>query len=764
MKRVDLTGKTFGELLVLKYLGNKRYLCRCSCGKEIDVATYSLTSGQSTSCGHNRVKTNLKGKMIGNWKVLEYNNDGRWLCECQCDKHTRRLLYTNTLTTGKSLSCGCQVKHTELLKDKPGDVYGEWTLLEPLHNGKWLCRCSCGTVKEVNTNQLHAGQSKSCGHSRFEARIDYKGKNIGDYEVLEYTGNRIWKCKCLKCGEIKEISQAHLKDEIGTRCCKITYRENLVGKVFGRWKVLAYSGNGKWICECSCEKHTRREIETHVLKSGNSKSCGCLIHDFARETQLKDLNGQVFGNWKAIEYVGDRKWKCENIKSHEIREIHAYSLTSGVSTGINNRYSDKVNIGDTFGKWTVIGYGDGEYKFKLKCQCSCDKKTIRYIPAAFLFNGLTKSCGCLQGDIRKETLLNRYGEVATNKVGKPREKWQIDALSSKELFEKYLNSINDKTVDSISNGLNITKAIALRYIHKYKLESAVEFNPMSSSYEKEIIRYIQSLGVNNIIANDRTVLNPYEVDIYLPDKQIGIEFDGTYWHSNIFKGVKYHQDKTLKAFKKGVQLIHIFEYEWCNVNSNYKIKRYLKDIICGPAIKIYARDTQVKLLNNSDVAGFIDENHLQGYIDASINIGCIYKGEIVGVMTFSKPRFDREYQFEIIRSVWKSGYSVIGGSEKIFKSFVNSKYNPKSILSYCNIAKFVGSSYSRLGFKLVSVTEPNYVWVKDNNVISRYKTTKRELVEAGLGTEDDTENAIMERLGYLKIYDCGNAKYIWNRE
>jgi hypothetical protein len=133
-------------------------------------------------------------------------------------------------------------------------------------------------------------------------------------------------------------------------------------------------------------------------------------------------------------------------------------------------------------------------------------------------------------------------------------------------------------------------------------------------------------------------------------------------------------------------------------------------------------------------------------------------------MTFSKPRFDKEYQFEIIRSVWKSGYSVIGGSEKIFKSFITSKYNPKSILSYCNIAKFVGSSYSRLGFKLVSVTEPNYVWVKDNNVISRYKTTKRELVEAGLGTENDTENAIMERLGYLKVYDCGNAKYIWSRE
>ncbi len=760
MKRVDLTGKTFGELLVLRYLGDKTYVCRCSCGKEIEVATYSLTSGKKTSCGHDRVKTNLKGKMIGNWKVLEYNNDGRWLCECQCDKHTRRLLYTNTLTTGKSLSCGCQVKHTELLKDKPGDVYGEWTLLEPLHNGKWLCRCSCGTVKEVNTNQLHSGQSKSCGHSRYEARVDYKGKNIGDYGVLEYIGNRIWKCKCLKCGEIKEISQANLKAEVGTRCSKITYRENLVGKMFGRWQVLAYSGDGKWICECSCKNHTRREIETHVLKSGNSKSCGCLIHDFARETQLKDLTGQIFGNWKAIEYAGDRKWRCENIKSHEIRNIQGYSLTNGLNKGTANRYSDNINIGDKFGRWTVIGKAGAEQSYKIICQCSCDKKTIRLINGAFLINGLTKSCGCLQGELRKQVLIQKYGEVATNKVNKPREKWQIEALNSKYNLENYINAIEDKTVVNIANGLGITRAIALRYIHKYGLESIIEFNTMSSSYEKEIVEFIRGLGITNIVTNDRTLINPYEIDIYLPDLRIGIEFNGTYWHSNIFKNKKYHQAKSIYAYRKTVKLIHIFEYEWRT--NKEEIKEYLKTKICGPTQSVSARNTYIKHVDRDEAIDFLEENHLQGYAESSINLGCYYNNELIGIMTFGKPRFNNEYEYEIIRSAWKKGYAVTGGIEKLFKHFIT-EYTPNNVMSYCNIAKFDGGSYGRLGFKLVSITEPNYVWVKDNTVLSRYKTTKKDLLDAGIGTEEDTEDSIMENLGYLKVYDCGNYKFVWNK-
>ena len=56
----------------------------------------------------------------------------------------------------------------------------------------------------------------------------------------------------------------------------------------------------------------------------------------------------------------------------------------------------------------------------------------------------------------------------------------------------------------------------------------------------------------------------YELDIYLPELSLAFEFNGIYWHSQKFKPKYYHQDKTIKCYKNGIQLIHIWENEWDN--------------------------------------------------------------------------------------------------------------------------------------------------------------------------------------------------------
>ena len=56
----------------------------------------------------------------------------------------------------------------------------------------------------------------------------------------------------------------------------------MTGQVIGRWRVVSKSDNSskgrqvKWLCECSCEKHTRREIVGAELRRGTTLSCGCL--------------------------------------------------------------------------------------------------------------------------------------------------------------------------------------------------------------------------------------------------------------------------------------------------------------------------------------------------------------------------------------------------------------------------------------------------------------------------------------------------------
>ena len=103
----------------------------------------------------------------------------------------------------------------------------------------------------------------------------------------------------------------------------------------------------------------------------------------------------------------------------------------------------------------------------------------------------------------------------------------------------------------------------------------------------------------------------------------------------------------------------------------------------------------------------------------------------------------------------------------MFKRFIRDN-SPKSIITYCDISKFTGNVYSRLGFKADKdcITEPNYVWVKPlgNIVLKRYQTMKHKLIEDGLGNENQTEDEIMENLGFLKIYDSGNLRLSWHNK
>ena len=146
--------------------------------------------------------------------------------------------------------------------------------------------------------------------------------------------------------------------------------------------------------------------------------------------------------------------------------------------------------------------------------------------------------------------------------------------------------------------------------------------------------------------------------------------------------------------------------------------------------------------------------------------GIYFNNELLGILTFSKPRFNKEFEYELIRLAWKFDTVVIGGTEKLFHKFIVD-YNPNSIISYCDISKFTGAVYYKIGFKTSAKdkTKPNYVWVNiKGDVLTRYKTMKQSLIDNGLGKLGDTEDEIMTALGYFKIYDCGNLKFYWTRD
>ena len=125
-------------------------------------------------------------------------------------------------------------------------------------------------------------------------------------------------------------------------------------------------------------------------------------------------------------------------------------------------------------------------------------------------------------------------------------------------------------------------------------------------------------------------------------------------------------------------------------------------------------------------------------------------------MTFSHPRFNKKYEWELMRLASEKEYQVIGGASKLFSYFIKN-YSPSSVISYCNLSKMGGNVYEKLGFKLKEISEPNYVWIKGNSILTRYQCQKHKLLSKGY--EGESESDIMTKRGYFKVYDSGSLVY-----
>ena len=272
-----------------------------------------------------------------------------------------------------------------------------------------------------------------------------------------------------------------------------------------------------------------------------------------------------------------------------------------------------------------------------------------------------------------------------------------------------------------------------------------------SADERELFNWIPC---NNKISNDRKIIYPNELDIVLPDYKLAIEYNGVYWHSDFYKEENYHLEKTLKCQNQGYQLFHIFESDdidiWKSMISN---KLGLKNN------KIGARKCIVKEITNSDAKSFCAQNHLQGACNAKINLGLFYNDELLEVMTFGKPRYNKHYEFELLRLCTKKYYSVIGGASKLWKCFCQ-KYSPKSVISYANRRFSNGNIYETLGFKFLNESKPNYWYVKNGELFSRVQCQKHKL-KTFLENYDENLSEVDNMLNndYVRIFDCGNLVY-----
>lgn len=290
-------------------------------------------------------------------------------------------------------------------------------------------------------------------------------------------------------------------------------------------------------------------------------------------------------------------------------------------------------------------------------------------------------------------------------------------------------------------------------------------NPTLISYiskeEKELADWIESQNIL-VERHNKTLINPYELDMIIHDKKIAIEYCGLYWHSQ-YRGGKlpnYHKEKMRKVNEKGYRLITVFSDEW-NLQKD-KVKRVLSYNLNINSEKINGRQCEVKIITKEDEQAFLNAHHLQNYIKSEIAYGIFYKNDLKGVMTFGKNRviLNRtpiQDEWEIRRIAFSA--NVRGGASKLMAAFVK-EYKPKKIFSDTDLRWSEGNIYKILGMRELSESSANYWYVKNySERIHRLNLTKGKLVRMGFDNSK-TEREITQELGYDIIWDCGIKRFV----
>lgn len=393
----------------------------------------------------------------------------------------------------------------------------------------------------------------------------------------------------------------------------------------------------------------------------------------------------------------------------------------------------------------------------------------------------------------KATNLERYGVDNPSKsdiikdriVESNRKNLGVDyPMQSKEVMDKSRVTSLQKYGTEYPNQSEIVKQhIRESNIEKYGVEhpaqsDMVKRQTIITNRERYGVDYTCLIYQGKLVGNDSTYNRsfaklldsnniPYEREFLLQkysyDFKVGnilIEINPTATHNTHFSpygkcriGKTYHKDKSKLAFDNGYHVIHIFD--WDDID---KIIHLLKDRVTE-----YARRCIVKEVDYMDTNEYLSTYHLQGTCKGqNIRLGLYYNNQLVSLMTFGKSRFNKNCEYELLR--YCSHYNVVGGAEKLFKYFVNN-YKPNSIVSYCDTSKFSGKVYDALGFKYIKTNSPRKHWyslkekrhITDGLLLSQgYDRLFKE--NHGKGTSN--EELILNR-GYLPVYDCGQATYVW---
>jgi Zn finger protein HypA/HybF involved in hydrogenase expression len=419
--------------------------------------------------------------------------------------------------------------------------------------------------------------------------------------------------------------------------------------------------------------------------------------------------------------------------------LPTYDLNNTTETIKNNLINDP--------KWNLITYTNTQNKATFQCK-TCG--TVKQCYPNMLFNNYN-CLGCKQINNKKivyEKIKNILGKSNIYPIQLNNEIF-LDSYTPIQLkcntcgfeFEKTWNNINQESQIYCPEC----------YIKNHRKSQNEVYEWLKTVYQDEIKQEYKELGI--------------ELDIFIPDKKIAIEYCGNIWHSTKYnKNNNKHKNKLDICIKNNIRLFTIFEDEW--IYKKEICKSRLLNCLHKIPHKLFARKLKINKIDTSTALKFCENNHIQGKGQSSIAYGLFDDDKLVSVMTFSKPSIskntDEYYDYELNRFCSLLNYNIIGGASKLLKQFIKD-IKPSKLLTFCDLRWGIGNVYEKLGFSLVTETKINYYYCGPSTNWQRkhrFNYCKHKILSKYPHMDKNkTEFELTEELNLYQIYDCGHKKF-----
>jgi hypothetical protein len=361
--------------------------------------------------------------------------------------------------------------------------------------------------------------------------------------------------------------------------------------------------------------------------------------------------------------------------------------------------------------------------------------------------------------IKKQQNATRILENNTTSLRLKEEKI-IDQLLAANLS---LTDRTDLNYSLICNDCQTSFTRTIQFFHdsKFRTDSCPSCRPVNfkSKAELEVLAFVKTLTSDLIVESGNTSqIYPMELDIYIPELNLAIEYCGLYWHSELMgKSKTYHLKKLEKCNKKGIRLLTILEDEW--INHRAIVESRLTNILKGSK-RIGARKTILKSIDSKTANSFLAENHLQGRGRSNIRYGLYQGSELVSLMSFSKSNItNKTDRWEINRFATKAGLVVTGAASKLFQAFLADQ-DPLEVYSFADRRWSEGEVYGKMGFVFEHNSPPSYWYIKPPKLQRFHRFSLRK------NSSDDvlkTEWQNRQDQGWNRIWDCGSSLWKWTK-